>query len=220
MGAPEGERHACTPEWPAHQVRITKPFYLAKYELTQAAYQRVAGKNPSRYQGDANPVEKVTWSDCVSFCQKLSQATGVEIRLPTEAEWEYACRAGTRTSFSYGDIAYHLENAAFWQLGEYAWYGDNSGQQPHPVGRKKPNPWGLYDMHGNVREWCADWFAENYYQSAPVADPQGPNAGGFRVVRGGNWQCGGNDMRCARRDAWPPEHPAEFNGFRPVAAAH
>jgi formylglycine-generating enzyme required for sulfatase activity len=140
-------------EKPIHEV-IVPAFQIGKYPITQAQY-RVMGTNPSHFSGNPqNPVEMVTWFDAQAFCKKLSQLTGKTYRLPTEAEWEYACRAGTETRFSFGDD----EN----QLGDYAWFSGNSDNVTHPVGKKRPNPWGIYDMHGNVWEWCADQYHESY----------------------------------------------------------
>jgi len=185
-------------EYPRHPVRITKPFYLGMYEVTQAEYQRVMGKNPSRFQGDPQrPVENVSWDDAVEFCRTLSQlseekAAGAVYRLPTEAEWEYACRAGATTRYSSGDNPN--------KLGRYAWWSDNCDNlSTRPVGQKKPNAWGLYDMHGNVTEWCADWYAEDYYAKSPVEDPIGPDSGARRVARGGSAFNSVVDLRCANR---------------------
>jgi formylglycine-generating enzyme required for sulfatase activity len=138
MGSNDGEDF----EKPLHTVKITKGFYMGAFEVTQGQYQQVMGTNPSYFKGANLPVEQVSWDDAVEFCKKLSQKEGKTYRLPTEAEWEYACRAGTTTKFSFGDDES--------QLGEYAWYGKNSGMKTHPVGKKKPNAWGLFDMHGNV----------------------------------------------------------------------
>jgi len=164
------------------RVRITRPFYFGTHEVTQAEYTRVMGTNPSEFQGDGRlPLEMVSWDECVEFCRRLSdlpeeRAAGRVYRLPTEAEWEYACRAGTVTAFFFGDNGE--------QLGEYAWFFRNSSPQRHPVGEKKPNPWGLYDILGNVAEWCSDRWGDNYYEQAPVDDPQGPPSGDKRVHRG------------------------------------
>ena len=165
-----------------HQVTLTKPFELGVYEVTQEQYERVMGENPSHFKGAKNPVERVSWEDAVEFCRKLSalpeeKAAGRVYRLPTEAEWGYACRAGTTTKYSFGD-----EES---QLSDYAWYRENSDRRTHPVGQKKPNAWGLYDMHGNVWEWCQDRYGE--YPSGSVTNPTGPSEGSIRVYRGGGW---------------------------------
>ena len=138
----------------AHKVRITKPFYLGKYEVTQEQWKAVMGSNPSHFNGPKNPVEQVSWDDCQQFLVKLntkSSGPGSKFVLPTEAQWEYACGAGSTSKFCFGDDEK--------QLGEYAWYDANSGDKTHPVGEKKPNAFGLHDMHGNVGEWCQDWYA-------------------------------------------------------------
>ena len=165
-----------------HQVALSRPFYLGIYEVTQAEYQRVMGDNPSRFKGATNPVENISWEDAVEFCQRLSarpseKAAGRVYRLPTEAEWEYACRAGTATEYSFGDDAS--------QLGDYAWSKRNSEAKTHPVGQKSPNLWGLYDMYGNVSEYCQDWYGD--YPRDAVTDPQGASLGSYRVRRGGGW---------------------------------
>ena len=171
---------------PAHQVTITKPFYMGVYEVTQAQWKAVMVDNPSSRQGDDLPVVQVSWEDCQTFLAQLNEMFGgvFKFRLPTEAEWEYACRAGTKTAYSFGD-----DEAA---LGEYAWYGANSERKMHPVGQKKPNPWGLYDMHGNVSELCSDWNGR--YEAPATTDPTGPTTGTTRVHRGGSylekgWHC-------------------------------
>ena len=163
---------------PQHKVTISKPFYLGKYMVTQEQWQSLMGNNPSPHKEAKCPVE-VIWNDCQRFLAKLQEkAPGMNFCLPTEAQWEYACRAGSTGDYCYGDgIA---------NLGEYAWYIDNSGLKPHPVGLKKPNAWGLYDMHGNVLEWCADWFGEDYYAHSPSKDPQGPSSGKSKITRGGS----------------------------------
>ena len=161
----------------AHKVTLTQAFYLGVYEVTQQQYEKVMGSKPSNFKGPQNPVEQVSWNDAVEFCRKLSEQEGVEYRLPTEAEWEYACRAGTTTKYSFGDIES--------ELADYAWYDENSGDTTHPVGSKKPNAWGLYDMHGNVWEWCEDWYES--YPSGSLTDPTGASSGSDRVYRGGCW---------------------------------
>jgi len=189
-----------------HEVTISKPFYMGVTEVTQAQYEAVMGKNPSYYKGATNPVDQVSWDDATEFCKKLSEKIRQAVRLPTEAEWEYACRAGTQTAFSFGD-----DPSA---LGDYAWWDGNSGATTHPVGQKRPNAWGLYDMHGNVWEWCADWFGE--YPKGPVTDPSGPATGSdIRVVRGGSWyDVGSVSFRCACRFSYDPPDRSVSYGFR------
>jgi formylglycine-generating enzyme required for sulfatase activity len=192
---------------PIHTVNITKGFYMGIYEVTQEQYQKVIGTNPSYFKGDDNlPVDTVSWDDAVEFCKKLSQKDGKAYRLPTEAEWEYACRAGTTTKFSFGDDES--------QLGDYAWYNENSGKKPHPVGEKKPNAWGLYDMHGNVWEWCQDWFGS--YTSDSQSNPTGPATGTGRVVRGGGWYFIHSSCRVSYRNGTKPVSRYSYNGFRLV----
>ncbi|KKK80247.1 hypothetical protein LCGC14_2825390, partial [marine sediment metagenome] len=165
---------------PVHKVRITKPFYLGKYEVTQEQWEAVMGSNPSRSKGAKNPVEMVSWDDCQQFLVKLNAKSGRQggkFVLPTEAQWEYACRAGSAGKFCFGDDEK--------QLGEYAWYGDNSDGKTHAVGGKKPNTFGLHDMHGNVWEWCQDWYGA--YGAEAVDEPSGPTTGSGHVGRGGGW---------------------------------
>ena len=198
LGSPNSEEGRKAEEGPQCEVTISKPFYLGVTEVTQAQYEAVMGTNPSANKGPTNPVEYVTWNDATGFCRKLSEKTGRTVRLPTEAEWEYACRAGTKTRFSFGDS----ERA----LGDYAWYKGNSAGTSHPVGRKKPNAWGLYDMHGNVWEWCADWYGS--YPTGPSTDPQGAASGDKRVFRGRGWyHLVTADFRCASRNALAPTDP-------------
>ncbi|MDY0170460.1 MAG: formylglycine-generating enzyme family protein [Thermoguttaceae bacterium] len=212
MGSPEDEEGRDSGrESPQHRVRITKPFYLGKYPITQQQWQAVMESNPSRFKGPKNPVENVRWGDCQEFLRRLNKRAADPrqgFRLPTEAEWEYACRAGTTTRYSFGDDAS--------QLGEYAWYEDNSDGQTHPVGQKRPNPWGLYDMHGNVYEWCADWFDENYYANSAVNDPAGPSSGWLRVGRGGGWDSLAGSCRSALRSRVRPDALGRLLGFRVV----
>jgi formylglycine-generating enzyme required for sulfatase activity len=177
-----------------HLVKITKPFYLSVHEVTQAQYEQVMGSNPSENKGPTKPVEPVNWHEVVAFCGKLSDDEGVEYRLPTEAEWEYACRAGTTTAYSFGDDTS--------RLGKYAWYEDNSTYSTHPVGKKRPNAWGLYDMHGNVEEWCQDWYGD--YDLQVVSNPTGPASGRIRVLRGGAFSDPPRYVRAAFRDNSPP----------------
>jgi formylglycine-generating enzyme required for sulfatase activity len=182
-------------ERPVHGVTISRSFRLGKYEVTQAQWQAVMGANPSYFTGDLNrPVEQVSWDDCQAFASAFSTLTGRILRLPTEAEWEYACRAGTTTDYSYGnDLA---------QLGNFAWYFDNANFATHTVGQKLPNPWVLYDMHANVWEWCSDWYGS--YDSSPVTDPTGPASGTKRVLRGGSWFNFGVNARCSYRVGLEP----------------
>ena len=163
-------------------VTLTKPFKMGVHEVTQAQYEKVMGVNPSSNKGADNPVENVTWADAVMYCRRLSQlpaerAAGNLYRLPTEAEWEYACRAGTKTKYGFGETDSWLHN--------YAWFDKNSDYETHPVGLKTPNAWGLHDMHGNVLEWCQDWYGE--YPSSAATDPTGPTSGSTRVSRGGSF---------------------------------
>jgi formylglycine-generating enzyme required for sulfatase activity len=187
-------------ERPQHRVRITKPFYLAIHEVTQRQWQTVVQTTPWREkahvrEADDIPATHVTWNDAMEFCSKLTVLEGKTYRLPTEAEWEYACRAGTTTKFSFGDDDE--------QLGDFAWYDENAwsaGENyPHPVGTKRPNPWGLYDMHGNTWEWCSDWYHSQYYRESPAADPTGPALGKYRVMRGGGWAGDPPYLRSAQR---------------------
>ncbi len=200
-----GSENASSAEKPVHLVRITRPFEMGKYEVTQAQWQAVMGSNPSHFKrcGDC-PVENVSWEDAQEFIQRLNaQGSRYTYRLPTEAEWEYACRAG-----STGDYAGNL-NAM-------AWYGENSGDKTHAVGTKRPNAWGLYDMHGNVWEWCQDWYGENYYSQSPSVDSQGPSTGSYRVTRGGGWDNGALYCRSADRGWSAPDFRVYALGFRLV----
>jgi formylglycine-generating enzyme required for sulfatase activity len=208
MGSPENEKDRGGNEGPQREVTISKAFHIGAYDVTQEQYERIMGNNPSNFKGAQNPVESVSWHDAAEFCRKLSQASGKTVRLPTEAQWEYASRAGTKTRFSYGD------DNDYSHLGEYAWYGANSEAKTHPVGQKKPNPWGLYDMNGNVWQWCADWYADTY-ADAKVTDPTGPASGTRRVLRGGSRGANARGCRCA--DRWGvPDGLSDSSGFRVV----
>jgi len=202
MGAPDGDKD----EQPVHTVRISKPFYLGKYEVTQAQWQAVMGNNPSAFTGDpTRPVENVSWEDVQEFIRRLNtKEGGTTYRLPTEAEWEYAARAGTTTAYSFGNDKS--------QLSQYAWYADTSGSQTHPVGKLKPNAWGLYDMHGNVWEWVQDWYGP--YPAGAAVDPAGPSSGSHRVLRGGGWDNDAGTCRSASRYRWPPGSRYGHLGFR------
>jgi formylglycine-generating enzyme required for sulfatase activity len=210
-----------------HGVKISLPFMLGIHEVTQGDYQKVMFNNPSRFDGsDELPVERVTWLDAVEFCNNLSrrerrkpyyEMDGVKVtiaggngyRLPTEAEWEYACRAQSTSLFPFGD------NAA--ELAQYAWYVNNAKAETHPVAQKLPNAWGLYDMLGNTWEWCADWYDESYYKSSPTNDPPGPTKGSSRVIRGGSWDL--NSWNCCPsfRGISPPDQKGYDIGFRVAA---
>ena len=146
------------------------------------------------------------WEDAKEFCERLNAKEGKTYQLPTKAEWEYACRAGSTTKWCFGDSES--------QLGDYAWYDDNSGHTTHPVGRKKSNAWGLYDMHGNVHEWCADWYDEDYYGDSPSTDPTGPSWGSHRVHRGGHYGYSAGACRSARRSCYSPGYGVGYLGFR------
>jgi formylglycine-generating enzyme required for sulfatase activity len=204
MGAEDGD----SDEKPVHSVRISRPFYLGKYPVTQAQWEAVMRKNPSRFTGDASrPVENVSWTDVQEFLRRLSEKEGGKpYRLPSEAEWEYGARAGAATAYCFGDKSS--------QLGEYAWYGENAGGTTHPVGQLKPNAWGLYDVHGNVWEWVHDWYDAAYYQRSPVEDPRGPEEGQGKVVRGGSWVNGPGDGRVSFRRWVDPGYRYDDIGFR------
>jgi formylglycine-generating enzyme required for sulfatase activity len=196
MGCSTGDNDCTADEKPAHRVQITKAFEIGKYEVTQAQWQAVMGSNPSAIQGDDQPVEMVSKNDVHDFLAKLNERhDGYLYRLPTEAEWEFSARAGTTAAPAASD-----EMA----LGEVAWYGANSDDTTHPVGQKKPNAWGLYDMLGNVREWVEDVFTRDYYANSPVADPTGPQAGqqgGGRGNGGGRRGFGGGGNGRGRGNA-------------------
>ncbi|MFN6398848.1 MAG: formylglycine-generating enzyme family protein [Planctomycetota bacterium] len=216
MGSPESEQGRFENET-QHDVTISKDYYLGVYEVTQAQHEKVMGKNPSHFQGaivgneNADlPVENVSWEDAVEFCKKLSELpeekkAGRVYRLPTEAEWEYACRAGSKTAYSFDD-----EDGL---LPEYGWFRRNSSSRTHTVGLLEPNVWGLFDMHGNVWEFCSDWYAE--YPKGPVSDPSGPSKGVHRVYRGGGWGAdNAADCRSAWRNGFLPSSGNIHYGFR------
>ncbi|MEI8376428.1 MAG: SUMF1/EgtB/PvdO family nonheme iron enzyme [Planctomycetota bacterium] len=220
MGSPDSESGALKNEKPQHSVRITKPYWLGVTEVTQEQYQRVMGSNPSGFKGPKNPVEKVSWDEAVEFCRKLSALPGEKAAkrryaLPTEAQWEDACRAGNpgRRYFSPrpGLLAAGEEEKL---LGEYAWSSENAGGKTHLVGEKKSNAFGLYDMYGNVWEWCADWLDEGYYAKSPLDDPMGATGGSLRVFRGGSWLNYAGLCRSAFRHGDSPGNRYDFLGFR------
>ncbi len=208
MGSTEGDAN----EQPVHEVTISTPFYLGKYEVTQGEWEAVMGGNPSHATGDPHrPVENVSWNMVQEFIGKLNakeKDQGSQYRLPTEAEWEYAVRAGSTTAYSFGDDSS--------QLGKYVWYGESWDRGAHPVGQLQPNPWGLYDMHGNVWEWVQDRYAGDYYKQSPSKDPQGPDTGGRRVVRGGSFASSPEFLRSALRGGDLPDVRTRHYGFRCV----
>ena len=206
MGSATGEAD----ERPVRQVKISKPFYLGKYEVTQEQWQAVMGKNPSFFTGNPkSPVESVWWTDVLEFIRRMNTKEGHQkYRLPTEAEWEYAARAGTTSTYSFGNDAVLLS--------EYAWYKDNAGGTTHPVGQLKPNAWGLHDMLGNVWEWVQDWYQR--YEATAVTDPHGPEAGTHRLRRGCAWNNASEICRVANRYS-VAGYRDDFLGFRLVRTA-
>ncbi len=206
MGSPEGEGGRSRIEV-RHEVTLTKGFWMARHLVTQEQWEQVMGANPSHFKasGKDAPVESVDWQQATDFCAKLTQAEGAKgtYRLPTEAEWEYACRAGTTGPYAGSS------------LDEMGWYSADSKGKTHPVGQKAANPWGLQDMHGNVNEWCLDGYEENL-GTAPVTDPTAPNGAAIRVIRGGGWGNRARGCRSAFRDGYVPDFRSNFLGFRPV----
>lgn len=212
MGSPDNEagRNKYFPEGPQHEVTISKAFYLSVCEITRGQYQAVMGTMPDQgfvgiVEEADQPIQLVSWNDAVEFCRRVSEKTGLTVRLPTEAEWEYACRAGSQTRFFFGDKEGNLE--------EYAWYEKNSGKLAHSVGQKKPNAWGLYDMCGNAWEWCSDWYFESYPAEKAI-DPVGPLSGTYRVVRGGSKIDSASSCRSAARFNDTPDARHVAVGFR------
>ena len=206
-------------EKPAVTITFRRPFAVARYEVTQELYEAVTGKNPSRWKGPRNSVEMVSWEEANDFCRqataelrrrKLIAASEV-VRLPSEAEWEYACRAGATTRYSFGERADELK--------DYAWFKGNSKGEDPPVGRKKPNAWGLYDMHGYVWEWCADAWHPDHTGAAADGRPRAGKGGAERVLRGGSWADDADSARSAFRTHKPPDIRSDRVGFRCVRAA-
>ena len=192
-------------EKPAHSVTLSG-YYIGKYEVTQELWKAVMGSNPSYYKGDNLPVEQVSWNDVQEFLRKLNAMTGKRYRLPTEAEWEFAARGGNSSR----GYKYSGGNS----FGSVAWYWENSGIRTHAVGTKSPNELGIYDMSGNVWEWCQDWYNSSYYGSSPRTNPQGPNSGSYRVCRGGGWRSSARDCRVSYRDSYTPDFRYYYLGFR------
>jgi formylglycine-generating enzyme required for sulfatase activity len=243
MGSPSDEVDRYEDEGPQTEVTLTRGYWMGMFEVTQREYLALTGSNPSIFNGvqtnvfDPNcacwtnredfgadlsrPVEQVSWDDATNYCAALTQQeqaaghipTNCVYRLPTEAEWEYACRAWTSTRFSYGD------DPGYTNLSNYAWFYDNNGGRTHPVGEKLPNLWGLYDMHGNVAEWCQDWY--DVYPGGSAIDPQGPATSWTHVIRGGIWLSTAQTCRSAVRGYFscgPGFCPPPFVGFRVVLA--
>jgi formylglycine-generating enzyme required for sulfatase activity len=218
MGSSDG----ASDEKPVHEVTLTQVFWMGRYEVTQGEWQGLMGVNPSRFREGSDamrrPVEKVSWNDAVSYCTKLTSREssagrlprGYEYRLPTEAEWEYCCRAGSTTRYSFGEDA--------GGLGRSGWYDGNSGSQTHAVGGLEPNVWGLYDMHGNVWDWCLDsWDGSANYPSSAVSDPY-VASGPLRVLRGGSWYDASGHCRAAHRVRLEPGDTVDIGGLRVVCA--
>ena len=193
MGSPPSEKHHNPNEAPQHEVSISTPFYLGVTEVTQEQYAAVVDQNPRKFKGPKTPAEQVSWTDAVAFCKAVSKKARRTVRLPTEAEWEYSCRAGTQTRFYYGD------DPDYRKVGYHAWYKDTSSGKTHPVGQKKPNAWGLYDMHGNVWEWCSDWYDKEFYAKGKKVDPENTTTTKMHVLRGGSWYEGPWVSRSASR---------------------
>ncbi len=237
MGSHDSDEYLRNNESPQHRVFITNNLFVGVCPVTQAEFRQVMDFNPSvSTENDACPVDSVTWYTALEFCNKMSsleelppyyELEGIKrrangaiekarvailggdgYRLPSEAEWEYACRAGSISPWCFGDQVM--------DVGEYAWYFDNSGMETHPVGEKKPNPWGIRDCHGNVMEWCYDWYDEYYYQSRPDEEenPAGPEDGLAKVLRGGAWQFGAEATRCAYRNSSVPDAASSVIGLR------
>ena len=203
MGAMDGDSDASGWEKPAHDVTLGD-YMIGETEVTQELWEAVMGENPSTYKGVKNPVEEVSWEDCKDFIAKLNMVTGQHFRFPTEAEWEYAARGGSKS----GKTKYSGSET----LDEVAWYADNSGSSTHPVKSKKANELGIYDMSGNVLEWCADWYGD--YSSSAQDNPKGPDKGSDRVYRGGSWYDGARDCRVSGRGYDAPGNCFYYLGFR------
>ena len=201
MGSPESEKERDDVET-QHIVTLTKGFWMMETQVTQKQWEAVMGDNPSYFKGDDLPVEQVSWFDCQEFCKKCSEL-GLPVQLPTEAQWEYACRAGTTGAYA-------------GNLDEMAWYWGNcyKTETTNPVGKKTPNAWGLYDMHGNVWEWCQDWYGP--YPGGSVTDPTGPSIGSYRIYRGGSWEFNAGSCRSACRLFFFPADRRVHLGFRVV----
>jgi formylglycine-generating enzyme required for sulfatase activity len=213
MGSPLSEERRKFDEIP-HRVRITKGFYMGSTEVTQGQWREIMGENPSQFKGDNLPVERVSFLDAINFARRLTEREGKLYRLPTEAEWEYACRAGTDTPFSTGETI-TTEQANF--NGNYTYGGSDPGvyrEKTTTAAKFPPNPWGLYDMHGNVWEWCMDWYGKLSIKLAE--DPKGPEKGKFKVARGGDWSAAPTYCRSSYRGNQTPDTVTSLLGFRIV----
>ncbi len=210
MGGDADFKETSKAELPVHKVCIEKAFFLGETEVTQAQWLAVMTSNPSKFNVNSHPVEQVSWDDVQVFIQRLNEREGGNsYRLPTEAEWEYAARAGSDALYSFGDDASALT--------KYAWYGNEGyGGRSSPAAHKQPNAWGLYDMHGNVWEWVQDWYDGNYYSHSPANDPKGPETGKFRVYRGGSWVASAANLRAGIRYSGSPISRSRDLGFRLV----
>ncbi|WP_337949518.1 formylglycine-generating enzyme family protein [Prevotella sp.] len=204
MGATPEMKDPWDDEKPTHQVTLTNDYYIGKYEVTQALWKAVMGKNPSKFKGDNLPVEQVNWKDCQEFLSKLNNTTGKKFRLPTEAEWEYAARGGKKSR----GYQYSGSN----NISDVAWYEDNSGSKTHTVGSKQANELGIYDMSGNVWEWCHDW--KGSYSSSSQVNPTGANSGSYRVGRGGSWRHAARGCRSSYRNNSTPDNRNDSLGLR------
>ena len=204
MGATSEMKNPNSNEKPVHQVTLTNDYYMGKYEVTQALWQAVMGSNPSEYKGDNLPVETVSWNDCQKFISKLNSLTGRMFRLPTEAEWEYAARGGKESR------GYQYSGSS--NISDVAWYDENSGSKTHPVGTKQANEVGIYDMTGNVWEWCSDWYSS--YSSSSQTNPTGSDSGSARVSRGGGWFNDASYCRLSVRFYYTPDFRLDILGLR------
>ena len=216
MGSPSSEPGRWSNEGPQHQVTLTESFYMMTTEVTQAQWEDVMGSNPSRFSGCSNcPVEMVSWNDVQDYIVQMNLKDEGIYSLPTEAQWEYVTRAWSTTAFYNGAIT---ETGSGYDpnLDAIGWYTYNSDSETHPVAQKTPNAWGLYDMSGNVWEWCQDWFSESYYDSSPSTDPAGPSSGSYRVLRGGCWSLPAQYCRTAIRYNSRPAIRDSCLGFRLV----
>ncbi len=197
---------------PKHRVKISRPFYMSRHEITQRQWRVVMGENPGFFKGKNRPIENVTWDQVQEFIRRLNLRDNTRsYRLPTEAEWEYACRAGTLTQYCFGNDPE--------QLDLYGWFCRNSDFETHPVGKLRPNAWGLYDMHGNAAEWCQDWYGGNSYADGSEIDPGGSPGGTEKVIRGGSWEHAASYCRSAARIHYIPNDASTFVGFRLVKNA-